>query len=148
MNAPNFSSILDQQASDIEPPKNLPVGSYVCLVDGRHETGESSQKKTPYVRFTLRPTEAMEDVDQEALEEAGGIGSQTIRADFYLTENSAYRLKEFLEHCGIDSEGRTIRQMLDDAPGSTVIATIRHEMANDGSGRVFARLGRTSPYGE
>lgn len=147
-NAPNFSSVLDMQASEIEPPKNLPVGSYVCLVDGRHETGESSQKKTPYVRFTLRPTEAMDDVDEEALAEAGGINGQTIRADFYLTENSAYRLKEFLEHCGIDMEGRTLRQALDDAPGSTVIATVRHEMAQDGSGRVFTRLGRTSPYGE
>jgi hypothetical protein len=148
MNAPNFGSILDKQASTIEPPKNLPVGSYVCMVNGRHETGESSQKKTPFVRFELKPTEAMEDVDQDALEEAGGIGDKTIRADFYLTEASAYRLKEFLEHCGIDSEGRTMREMLDDAPGCTVVATIRHEMAQDGSNRVFARLGRTSPYGE
>jgi len=145
MNTPNFSSILDAQASTIEPPKNLPAGSYVCVVNGRHETGESSQKKTPYVRFELKPTEAI-DVDQEDLEEAGGFGDKSIRADFYLTV--PYRLREFLEHCGIEAEGRTLREMLDDAPGQTVVATIRQESANDGSNRIFTRLSRTSPYNE
>ena len=68
--APNMSSILDRASSEIERPKPLPVGSYICTVKGLPEYGESSQKKTPQATHILVPTGTLDDVDEEDLEAA------------------------------------------------------------------------------
>ena len=73
MNAPNFGALLDKPASEIERPKPLPQGGYICTVKGLPKFDKSSKKQTEFVEFTLQPVEAMEDVDQEALASMGGL---------------------------------------------------------------------------
>ena len=58
--AASFESILDTPAEAVERPKPLPVGTYDVIVKGMPEHGQSSQKKTPFVRFTYALTEAHE----------------------------------------------------------------------------------------
>ena len=140
---PNFSDILDQPASTIERPKPLPVGTYVAVVRGLPEFGESTKKKTPYARFTLEILQPEDDVDQEAIEALGGVVGKTIRNDYYLTEDAFWRAKQFAEDCGVDTEGLTRGQMLEACNGAQVLITIRHEPAQDGSDQVFARVGKT-----
>lgn len=140
-----FSDILSKPASEVERPKPLPAGSYVCTVAGLPEFDKSAKKETPYAKFTLRPISAGDDVDADDLEAAGGLDGKTISATYYLTEGSLYRLKKFLEDCGIDVEdGRTMKELIEDAPNQTVIAYIKHTPSRDGES-MYAELANTAP---
>ncbi|HEX9613651.1 MAG TPA: hypothetical protein VGA05_08555 [Candidatus Bathyarchaeia archaeon] len=142
----SFQDILDRQSSEIERPKPLPTGTYECVVKGLPRFDKSSKKQTDFVEFTLQPTGTLDDVDQEALDEMGGFASRTIKATFYLTEDAAWRLKKFLVDLGID-ESQTLRQMIDEAPGSSVLATIKHRASEDGQS-IFGEIGGTAKVGE
>ncbi len=142
--AQSFASVLDMPAQDIERPKPIPVGSYVCVVQGQPKFDKSTKKQTEYVEFTLKLLEAMDDVDEDALKEAGGIKDKTMRNTYYLTEGAIWRLKDFLGHCGIDTDtDASLRQLIDEAPGKQVVANIAHQASNDGSS-VFAQVKNTS----
>jgi len=141
---PNFGIILDKPATDVERPKPLPQGSYTCVVKGLPRYDKSSKKQTEFVEFTLKPLSAGEDVDEDDLKAMGGFENKTIRATYYLTEESVFRLKDFLIHCGIDEDGQTLRQMIDQTPGCQVIAFIKHRASDDGQS-IFAELAKTAP---
>jgi len=83
------------------------------------------------------------DLDEVELEAMGGFTNKTIRATYYITEDSLWRLKQFLEHCGIEESG-SLRQMIDETPNAEVIAFMRHEASQDGEA-VFATLAKTAP---
>ena len=141
---PQFASVLDMPASDIERPKPLPVGSYVCVVQGQPRIDKSAKKQTEFVEYTLKLLEALDDVDADGLESVGGIKDKITKVTFYLTENSVYRLKEFLEHCGVDMEEEgSLRQYIAEAPGKQVVAHIIHEASQDGDA-VYARVKNTT----
>jgi len=149
---PDFSAILDKPASEIERPKPLPVGTYRTIVRGMPEYGESSQKKTPFARFTLEILRAEDDVDQEALDEMGGCEGKTLRHEIYASFDDrkqqhefTWRAKEFAEHCGVDVDSQSIGQCFEACNGAQVMVTVRHEPARDGSDAIFARIGRTGP---
>ncbi len=141
--SPNFGALLDKPASDVERPKPLPQGSYHCIVKGLPRFDKSSKKFTEFVEFTLQPTSAGEDVDEEDLEAMGGIANKTIRATYYITEDALWRLKDFLGHCGIEEDG-SLRNMIDQTPNCEVIAFIKHRASEDGQA-VFAELAKTAP---
>lgn len=147
MNNPNFGSVLDLESSTVEKPKPLPVGTYICVVKGQPRFDVSKQKKTEFVEFTLQTMQADDDVDQEALIEAlkgKALSEKTIRATYYLTEDSVYRLKDFLDHCNVDDgPGITLRQRISGAPGCQVLATIRHRASEDGTA-IFSDLAGTA----
>ena len=131
--AQSFSSVLDTPVGDIERPKPAPVGSYVCVVQGQPKIDKSAKKRTEYVEYALKPLEALDDVDEDALAD-WGIKDKTFRITFYITEKSIYRLKEFLEHCGVDMNGEgSMRQYIAEAAGKQVVAHIVHEASKDGS---------------
>lgn len=141
--SPNFGVLLDKPASDVERPKPLPQGSYHCIVKGLPRFDKSSKKFTEFVEFTLQPTAAGEDVDEEDLAAMGGIANKTIRATYYITEDALWRLKDFLSHCGIEEDG-SLRNMIDQTPNCEVIAFIKHRASEDGQS-VFAELAKTAP---
>lgn len=141
---PHFASVLDMPASEIERPKPLPVGSYICVVQGQPRIDKSAKKQTEFSEFTLKLLEALDDVDTDALEAIGGIKDKTTKVTFYHTENSIYRLKEFLEHCGVDMEdGISLRQLIAEAPGKQVVAHIVHEASQDGEA-IYAKVKNTT----
>lgn len=130
--APNFSSILDKPLDDIEPPKPFPAGSYLCQITGLPRFDKSSKKGTDFVEFTLKPIEALDDVDPEELEDFGPFGDKTLRVTFYLTDEAIYRLKNFIVAAGVDPIGKTPAQAIDELPGQTVIANVGHRISEDG----------------
>lgn len=148
---PNLADILDTPASEIERPKPLPVGSYVAMVKGRHREDVSSKKGTPFVEFTLQLLEAMDDVDpddlQEALTKPSGdvipLREKTVRATYYVTEDAKWRLKKFLTDLGIDADGVSLKQMLDEAPGKHCRIVIKHQTSEDGEA-TFANVSATA----
>ena len=139
--APNFGSILDRAPSEIEKPKPLPQGSYITVLVGQPRFDKSAKKQTEFVEFTHKLLAAQEDVDEDELKSMGGIKEKVMKNTFYLTEGAAWRLKEFLEHCGID-EADSLREMIEETPGKQVGIFINHEASQDGTS-VFARVGKT-----
>jgi len=139
----DFQDILNKPLTDIDRPKPYPVGTYTALVEGLPKFEKVGENQTNCVDFTLRFLSAGEDVDQAALQEAGGINGKTIRHRVFLTEDSAWRAKKFLaDDLGI--EGATnLTQLINQAPGRQCLITIRHRPAKDGS-VVYSEIAQTA----
>src|SRR6266576_1924337 len=109
----SFEDILNRPASETKMPEAYPVGTYHCLVDGPPEPGKSSQKQTDFLRFKLKILSPMQDVDAAKAAELQVVG-KPIAAEYYITDNAAWRLKEFLiDHLGIENpeESKSFREM-------------------------------------
>jgi hypothetical protein len=143
----NFEELLGQQVESVEAPRLFPIGSYDAVL-GRYETGNSSNKGTPYVRFPVKLVGPKEDVDQDEFEAAGGmeklINRSPLRLDFYMTSDASFRLRKFLENTlEMDSHNRTFDSMLPETDGMSLVVTIRHE-AGQNEGEMFMRIGGTA----
>lgn len=139
---PSFGALLDTPGSEIERPKPLPVGSYTAMVMGLPRQDKSKNKGTEFVEFTLKLLEAQDDVDADELKAMGGLVDKTIKDTYYITEGSLWRLKDFLENCGIDLDDSSLREAIEETPNCTLGIYIKHEPSNDGTS-VFARVGKT-----
>lgn len=144
----NFTDILNKPAEQIEKPKPTPVGTYLCIVDGPHKQREINDK--PVIDINLKTMQAQDDVDQSALAESGGVGKR-IQNTFFLVNNdgqeNAFPLKNFLENTlGIEAAGKSLSQMLSEAPGKQLLATVKHEIYTDKAGepQIAVRLGGTA----
>lgn len=133
MDQPNFADILDEAPETIDRPKPLPPGPYHCIVIGQPRQDVSKKQRTPFVEFTLRPIEALKGVDEDALEEMGGLEKRTLRNTFYLTPDAIYRLDIFLDHLGLPPDGKTTRAAkLAESVNRECIAYVSHSMSDDG----------------
>lgn len=150
--AQSFGSILDRAPSEIEKPKPLPQGSYTTLLVGQPRIDKSTKKQTEYREFTHKILSAGDDVDEDDLKAylngpEGSVPKKltdiTMKSTYYITESAVWRLKEFLEHCGIDMDAvESLNEALDETPGKQVGIFIGHEASQDGTS-VFARIGKT-----
>lgn len=142
---PNFEDILNRSVDDIKPPPLLPEGTYLCVVQGLPEQIESSRKKTPGLRFKLQVVQALEDVDPDELQNIeGGVIGKILNMDQWVTEESLFMLKQFVEHCGALEEGASLSACIDNVPNSSVLAFVQHD-TDDTSKRTFAKIKRTAP---
>jgi|SRR5262245_7054574 len=150
-----FSSVLDRPSTSAEPPKVLPVGSYICVVgkDVRIDTNKKTGNE--FSEYTLHVQSALEDVDEELLDEAltkasgekTPLQNKTIRATFWHTEDSLYRLKDFCDHCGVprkDEDGEVLshRDRMQLLPNRIVGISLKHTPSEDGE-RIFAGIKKT-----
>lgn len=152
----SFASVLDTKVEDIERPKAMPVGQYVFMVKGQPEFIESREKKTPGVTFVLSVIQPIEEtVDADALQEwltkkdgtERVLSEQQQKLTFWLTEGSAWGVKDFIRHCGVEEGDMTLRQAIAETPGCQVIGTIKHRSNDDGTA-TFAFIDSTAPVGE
>lgn len=144
MSNPNFAAILDQPVTEIKRPPTAPAGNYLCIVDGIPAFDKSKQKQTDFVRFNLKPVQAMGDELNAAITQLGKSPSDfKFRTDFYLTEDAVFRLDIFLfEHLGIEM-GTSRKQAISMAPGKQVIAVVTHQASADGQA-VYAQVNSTA----
>lgn len=140
----NFTEILQQQSSTIERPKPLPVGTYLTIVQGPPTHSQVGEKQTDALDFTLAVMAPQTDVDQVKLLEMGGAQGKTIRHRLFVTDDSRWRLKQFLvEHLAIEEGSKTLGELLAEAPGKQCYVTLRHRPAQDGS-TVYAEVASTA----
>jgi len=132
----SFQDILNTTASDIKPPKALPVGEYISVVDGQPEITKLGVKQTNAVIFSLKPMQAAESVNKDQLIAAldgRALQDKKIRHTIFVTPESKYRIKQFLvDHLGLDGD-QPIGQLIPQAMGRQVVVTIGHRAADDGS---------------
>lgn len=127
----SFKDLLAKPAEAVEAPKPLPIGTYDFLIKS-FAYGESSQKKTPYVRFACIPMSAHADVDSELLTDYGPINKREFNLDFYLTEDAIFRLKEFCEALGLNTKLSFEELIQDHVPNKTITATVTHTLGREG----------------
>lgn len=138
----DFTSILQKPADEIEPPKQLPAGTYMARLSAE-EFGHSNQKGTPFVRWYTTPIDAFSDVDTEELEEVkaqveGDLSRRSMRMTFYLTENSLFRVRDFLrDTVGIASNGRNLEEMIPEAANQEIVISVAHGTSQN-TGNVYA----------
>lgn len=150
---PNFGAILDKKPTLVERPKILPVGSYIVVVQGMPRQDKSAKKQTPFLEYTCKYLQAMDDVDPDDLEAAltradgtkKTLGEMTVKLTYYITENSAFMLKDFLKHCGLNEDDfESLRQMSESAGGCQLVVRLKHRPAEDGE-NMFAEVAGTAP---
>lgn len=149
----SFTDILKRKADEIEPPKNLPVGTYLWAIPAIPKSSTLNGDKWDVLDFELVCLSPGDDVDGEALAEFGQVQGQKLRHRFMFNKEdeaafnqTLYFLKQFCaETLGIDTEGKDIAQILSEVPGHRLLATVRWRPDNrPGSSRVFTEIGTTA----
>lgn len=118
----NFSDLLSKPLDDVARPPALPAGTYYGAIKN-YELLESSEKKTPFVRFNCSISHAGDEVDPSDLVGID-LNKKSLRVDFYLTPDAEWRLKEFLEALGFDTKGRTFASILPDTVNSPIMMDV------------------------
>lgn len=144
MSTTDFASILSQRSESIERPKPVPVGTYAAMVEGIPEMRNIGKKDTPAAEFSFKLIAPGPDVDTTALTEMGGLTDKKLRKPFFLTEESLYRLKEFLvDHLGIDEGKKSIGELISESPNRSVTVVVSHRLSEDKS-QVYAEIKSTA----
>lgn len=143
-----FASVLDRPSSEIERPKPLPVGTYLCITKGLPSRGKSEKTGTEFVEFKFVPMQPLEDVDQDDLEtyltrldgSKDVLNNTNFTHRFWTSEKSAYRLKDFLtddldvpEKQDEDQEEEdSLWERSQHTAGLQCLVVIRHTATQDG----------------
>lgn len=124
----DFSNILSAPLDNVKKPPVKPAGTYHGVLKA-YKFDKSSQKKTPFVRYTIGEVTAGADIEHSALEGVD-LPKWSPTVDFYLTEDAAYRLKDFLLSLGIPQT--TFNEMIPQAVNMpvTFVAEIQFRTDN------------------
>ena len=60
------------------------------------------------------------------------ITSKKLRMDYYLTDEALYRLKDLFTSCGVDSDGRTLEECIQDMDHKNVLIDVTKSPSQDG----------------
>lgn len=146
-----ISNILNTKSKDVERPKPAPVGQYICQI-GQHRFDKSTQQETPFVEFELKPIEATDTVDEDALKEwlakpdgsKKKLSEQTFRLTFYLTEAALYRLTDFLDNAEAGDEDMEVGERIAETPGKSILATVKHTTSKADNVTIYANVSSTA----
>lgn len=136
----DFTSLLDKKADDVEKPATVPTGSYDLTIVG-FATGESANKKTPYVEIETKIIAPRDDVDMEEYAKVKNPQDRSFKTKFFLTEDSLFRLKDFLSKAGFEVEGKSFSEMLNEIAGHQVVGIVSHRLSQDGES-TFAEINK------
>jgi hypothetical protein len=143
----SFSDVLNKPSTAVEAPKALPVGTYLCIVSGQPEIVQRGQKGNHCVDFNLQCAQAQPDVDQQALIDSlkgASLSDKKIRHTLWVTDDAAWRLKQFLvDHLGVEEGSKTLGEMIPESMGKQVLVTLGHRASQDGT-QIYAEVKGTA----
>lgn len=135
----DFSSLLRKPAGEAKKPPALPIGDYPAVIKS-FELGDQNKNKTPYVRFHVGLLGWAESIPESERIAEVDFSKKQMRRDFFLTEDSLYRLDEFLRSVGVRMEGRNYEEVLPDAIGANVLAEVQ-QYINQSNSEVGNQIG-------
>lgn len=136
----SFTDILSTPFSEIRPPEPLPEGQYLALIDGQPEVTQRGARNTQCVIFPIKLIQAVsqDETFQRDLADALGhktLGDLRLSHTMWVTEASAYRLKQFLvDHLLIEGTTNAL-QAISMANGRQFLATAGPSIGKDGNVR-------------
>lgn len=136
---PDFSALLKKPAGEAKRPPPLPIGDYQGVIKS-HEVGDNNRNHTPYVRFGIVLTEWPENLAESDRPDGVDLNKRQLRKDYFLTEESLWRLDEFIRSCGIDPNGRAYEEVLPELIGQPVYVQVQHYM-NQQTGEIGNNTG-------
>lgn len=143
----SFQQILSTRLEDIKPPKNIPPGEYMGVIDALYEVVERGG--TEVVQFPVRLTQSVNADPIELSKALNGRQLTDIRLNHDIwrpTEPAGkYKLKVFLhDHLGIE-QGLSIGEALSQTQNRPLIVTLSHDLSKTpGDERVFLRIKQTA----
>lgn len=153
----DFSAIAAQAAGQSKKPPRLPPADFPGVVKS-FEWGDANKNKTTYVRLMLGFTgfpdsvpETWEEFDNETqttntVSRADiDLSKRTMRKDFYMTEDSKWRLDDFLKsmniNCGTPDAPRSYAEALPELIGQAVLIEVQHQL-NQQTNETFVQVGK------
>lgn len=126
----NFAEILNTKADTIKKPEALPAGNYKVFVQS-FEEGRVSSKGNPSLKIVMKVLEPISVADEEALSKIENLSERKVTHTMYLTEDSLWRLKEFLENAGINIEGRNLGDCVQDLVNAEIGVQLEQRVDGD-----------------
>ena len=131
----DFNNLLSTNLDGVKRPPVKPAGTYLATISG-YKFDVSPQKKTPYCRFEVVGISPGEDIEPDQMKSEDGtpidLSKWKPTFDFYLTPESMFRLKEFLEALGIQTQGRELKEVLPETKLMPVMFTCTLQQSEDG----------------
>jgi len=113
--AVDFAKLLSKPLDDVKKPPAWPAGTYLGHVS-RFEYGDNNTNKTPYLRLFIRVTAAGPGLEESELAGIDLTKGREFRKDYFLQskdgEDLSWRIKEFMESCGLSTTGRTVGEVV------------------------------------
>lgn len=140
-----FSELANVPAQDVQPPKPIPVGHYLFLIDGMPEFEEAVSQRTnePYERYTVkcRPVQATDDVDQSTLRdvlEGGSLQERAINLQIF----QPHVMKQLLEACGLikPNNKKSLGQLIGEMPGAQFLGYVTHTPGQRDKTMLYANI--------
>lgn len=124
----NFQDLLRRPIDEVKRPEAKPPGTYTGTIKA-HRFDVSAVKKTPFVELTLNNVQPGADVDENQLKTynegfPGSISKWTPKADFYLSDDAIFMLKDLMESCKLNTTGRGFDEVIPELVGQPVQFTV------------------------
>ena len=87
-----------------------------------------------------------EDVDMDALAAAGGLDKKKVRLTFYVTEDSAFRVSDFLVNdCQLTGESieKNLAEVKNVSIGFTIVHSFRTDKEGNATNEIDADISKT-----
>lgn len=110
----SFADLAGIAANTVEKPKPLPAGQYIAVITGPFKEHRSSQKKTLAARFPIKLQGAMDEEIQAKIAADPALTKALNRdfsIDFWITQDSLWRITGFAEGMGISSDLTVMEQL-------------------------------------
>lgn len=148
---PDFSSILNKKASEIEKPPLPPQGTYRFQITKVPEFKEVGGGDWDMLTVLCAAVEAMDNVDMDDYK--GDVTGIRLSKTFLFNKNdevefgkAEYNVRTFLQnHVGILSDDMSIGEALNTAKGAEFLGDVKWREDNRSPGDFQAEIGRTAP---
>ncbi len=114
MNQPvDLSALLSKPAEDVKAPVPFNDGIYLCQVE--NFTSKAVTTKDGDKTIIVFNTKVLQELEVGVPNEPGSM-PRNRRVEYWLDAESLWKLKEFLEKLGIEGGGKTLMEMVNEAP--------------------------------
>ena len=130
-----YSEVMERTRNEVPEPKDVPVGTYRFMAISGKTFAPKDEDSNGGIMVVMQPIDAFEDVDAEEL---GALGDYTKERIFHRVFIDGGRAEwnawAFLDLFGLQTDGRTFKDVLDDVKGMEIIGHVTHTPKKDGDG--------------
>lgn len=131
-----ISDILSKSTDDVVERQGLGPGEYRFRILSYKPGNTPSDKATPFVRLNLRPIEVIQS-DTEV--DLGNVDN--VQHDHWMSEKAeAITLRWFKQTLGMDTTGKSWREIFEEAIGAEFVATVEIKMEGRDKDRPTPRI--------
>lgn len=150
----DFAQALEGKASDFEPPKLQPVGTYVWAVSKPFAQTLSGKGDWDIVTFFVKCLSAEEDVDPDDLDDFGSVKNLPQRVVFLFPKSpddknnwlkTMDEMKSFLYSTLMVEETDSMKADMASATNSQFLGVIKHSKDSRSENGMQAEIGAKAP---